>query len=479
MSRRAIIVSDVHLTWEGPDVHLGKPCLLPKLIERLAEGTDTELVLAGDVFDFLEERDYAGWEPDKAKRRMVQVLTKNPKVVKALHAFTEKQGNQVTLLCGNHDPEVGLPDVRESFAETIGLDVSRLGGEELLTNALPPPAAPLYGRSLFECRAWVLHGDRWDHFNRIDRKVLREQHGALRLPPGSRLVYQVLRDIKQSYPWAYYLKLSNAALFILLLLTAPKLVLQRLGGNAPLSWQLFQTALKKSIVRHQVLGPEPDGDTAPEAQGPLVEVLAAAVAQEIFAATESDQERKNLLYDLVPVLQQALQEQRPISRMPHMLSLYPSANAFLEKVLRPAELTKDNHPDIPFWQSKLSHMDDLGDRFQLLPEPTSVLIAGHTHGPCWREADGRLYVNSGTWIPVGHLRQPALTSALRLAREPPLPERAAEKDPVQERAEYVSGSWSAEVPATYVEITEEGTVTLSRLTEKGESIEVKRGKAWT
>lgn len=454
--RRAIVVSDVHLDSRGPTAHLGQKNLLPQLIAHLEKSTDTELVLAGDVFDYLEAPEYSGWDRTLTADRMRAILAAHPCFVQNMKSFVSKLGNRVSLLCGNHDPEVALDEVRELFATAIGLQPGQLDKEELLQ--WQAPEAPLFGRSLFEGAAWVVHGDRWDPPNRIDRSTLLQQPAQLGLPSGSRLVFDVLRRIRETHPWIYYLKVSTGTVLLLLALVAPRIFLEHLSGNGALVSRLLFDALRVTCQGKR-LGSGQEQRAAMSPENALIADLAQCIGEDINQEFPTEQARNDLLEALQPVLENSLRHSSPLSTASIKLSHSPKLIAFLQAQLRPAEWSPSSSIEAPCWQIQLADSDLVGNRFTELPQKVSTLIAGHTHGPRWREANGHRYVNSGTWIPIGYLRGNVLQSAIQL-----LNRTAAMKENAD--------AWVIEVPATYVEVMENGRVTLYRLNERGEELKV-------
>ena len=89
-----------------------------------AEGCEVELILNGDVLDFLNVP-IDGEFPEEiteemAIRKLKAILAGHPEVVEALKAFCAKPKKRIIYNVGNHDPEFFFPAVRRLFCETIG-----------------------------------------------------------------------------------------------------------------------------------------------------------------------------------------------------------------------------------------------------------------------------------------------------------------------------------------------------------------------
>jgi UDP-2,3-diacylglucosamine pyrophosphatase LpxH len=77
-----------------------------------------ELVLAGDSFDFLQVPGYDGFSATKAAARFGKIA-ENPgtaRVLGALRRLAGRAGVELTVLAGNHDPELLVDSVRDAFA---------------------------------------------------------------------------------------------------------------------------------------------------------------------------------------------------------------------------------------------------------------------------------------------------------------------------------------------------------------------------
>jgi UDP-2,3-diacylglucosamine pyrophosphatase LpxH len=88
------------------------------------DGCEVELVLNGDVLDFLNVQ-IGGEFVDVvtsaiAVEKLVAILQGHPEVVSALQRFVNRPGKRVVYNTGNHDMEFFFPEVRETFCRVIG-----------------------------------------------------------------------------------------------------------------------------------------------------------------------------------------------------------------------------------------------------------------------------------------------------------------------------------------------------------------------
>ena len=121
--RRVFVLSDLHLGPGGPLTTFHESERLAGVLDHWrATESAMELVLAGDAFDFLQVAGYDGFSATKAARRFDDIA-RNPAtamVLDGLRRLADRAGVELTVLAGNHDPELLVDDVREAFAARIG-----------------------------------------------------------------------------------------------------------------------------------------------------------------------------------------------------------------------------------------------------------------------------------------------------------------------------------------------------------------------
>lgn len=205
-------------------------------LERPAD-EEFELVLNGDIVDFLAEDDYVNslpaqlWTADEA-----QVISKLNRIVERTREHRERgvfdalrdfhsSGNRLTLLIGNHDVELSLPAVRRHL-------LSLLGNDNGLLKFVYDGEAYTIGKVLIE------HGNRYDGWNVIDHSALRQERSMRSrklpvgevdreeryfIPPaGTHLVIQFMNRIKASYRFIDLLKPETNAVIPILIALEPE-----------------------------------------------------------------------------------------------------------------------------------------------------------------------------------------------------------------------------------------------------------------
>lgn len=223
MRQRIYVISDLHLggapgTGAG---HRGFQICPPAtqaamaaFIDRLPKpdaATDTRLVLAGDIVDFLAEEPFAAFtpEPAAALAKFRSIVGNTAPVWAALKRYVGERGGALTLMLGNHDIELSLPAVREVLLAEVSGGVGAARVEFLYDNEAFSAGSVL-----------VEHGNRFDAWNAVPHGALRRVRSQLsrRLPvqpefpalPGSKLVVDVMNGLKRQYPFIDLLKPEDA-----------------------------------------------------------------------------------------------------------------------------------------------------------------------------------------------------------------------------------------------------------------------------
>jgi UDP-2,3-diacylglucosamine pyrophosphatase LpxH len=210
-----------------------------RVLGKESEREDFELVINGDIVDFLAEDDYEDrsigsqiWTLDDA-----HAVTKFELIVERTRGGTKRSvfdalrdfvaaGHRLTLLLGNHDVELSLPAVRQRLEELLGSAGGRL-------RIIYDGEAYTVGRVLIE------HGNRYDRWNMIDHSALRQERSVRSrglpitakersarryfIPPaGTHLVIEFMNRIKGQYRFVDLLKPETGAVIPLLAAIEPE-----------------------------------------------------------------------------------------------------------------------------------------------------------------------------------------------------------------------------------------------------------------
>lgn len=187
------------------------------------------LVLNGDIFDTLAE-DIQGYVAvDQAVSTIKNIMEDSSfsQVWDALQAFVAKNKRTLVFVIGNHDIEMAFPTVQR-------LILWRLAGDDLVKRAriLFSTTGAGFTCNVGNARIYCTHGNEVDawNYNRYEdlAKVSRRLNAGRTLAAdewypnaGTRMVKEVMNEIKQTYKWIDLLKPENTAAVGTLLVLDP------------------------------------------------------------------------------------------------------------------------------------------------------------------------------------------------------------------------------------------------------------------
>ncbi|MFZ2406425.1 MAG: metallophosphoesterase [Methylobacter sp.] len=224
------VISDIHMGGKPGFQILRETKRLAGYIGWVAAQAPTgkvALVLNGDVFDTLAE-DIKGYVAMEDAVTVVETIMKDPSfevVWDALASFVEKDDRTLVFVIGNHDIEMAFPTVQS-------LILWRLAGAELLTRAriVFSTTGAGYTCMIGDAKVYCTHGNEVDawNYNRYEdlAKVSRRLNADRPLDPkewcpnaGTRMVKEVMNEVKKTYKWIDLLKPeTNAAVGTLVVL---------------------------------------------------------------------------------------------------------------------------------------------------------------------------------------------------------------------------------------------------------------------
>jgi len=237
VARCVYVISDLHLggvygeTEEGRgfriNTHVKELAEFIRELAQLAGPPARELVINGDMVDFLAEREDATpcWRPFTADAglactKLVAIAQRDREFFEALSDFLES-GHRLTVLTGNHDTELVLPEVRCKLKAILGVKPGH--DFEFIHNG----EAYAVGDALIE------HGNRYDAWNVVDYDALRRlsslqsrrqeapEKYKFKPPAGSCMVSWVINEIKEDYKFIDLLKPETDVAIPLLLALEP------------------------------------------------------------------------------------------------------------------------------------------------------------------------------------------------------------------------------------------------------------------
>jgi UDP-2,3-diacylglucosamine pyrophosphatase LpxH len=377
-----IIVSDLHLGAGFFDLDKGN--VLEDFIadstfahflhemkeESEIEGTDFELIIGGDMIEFLQVPAVAQFEPRRAyppqnyrssleedsARKIGLIIRGHPMFFVALREFIKPANPQrrVTIIKGNHDVELYWPAVKERIRQAV----YATGEERAKLLAFEEVCVSREG-------IYVEHGNQYaEKVNRVDNfeePLDPEREGQLAIPAGSQFVIEFFNQVEWEKWWVDSVKPITALIWYALALDFPFAV---------------KTLVAFLKVAHIL----------------IVGSLAAAEAEKLVRELEDEAQ--------LQVLSQRYAEDEAFRR-----EFNARVGHLLEAADAPPEVVRTHAIDevLAFNLGK-SIIDEINSALHQAAElkaketGAQIVVFGHTHDPlCERLESGGFYLNSGTW----------------------------------------------------------------------------------
>ncbi len=392
MNPRLIVLSDLHIAPPGPLCAFQSGHELAALLREQSR-PGTTVVFAGDIFDLLHVDQHPGvldmpGAPDFLRQtlRAIRDTQWGNDVFQAITALVQA-GGRCILMPGNHDPELHHPDARSILLQA--LELNDHPDFVLYRDDAPIPF------QIGKHRVIVGHGHRIDKWNDIDpaavRRAIETGRRDVELPPGSRLVREVLLPFKRAlnaqtgqprFPFVDLLKPELPAVPLLLLYFDPLMCLNLLGN----AFGVLQARLLRRFARHLRPGPVLGDGTELEPPANLDELLADSLAQEM---TERERRAPSATRDKLETFLDGF-------AAPHAGMLATHSN-WLAPVR--AALRSISHNNTFFDTQVLSSDDkDIVAKYLMPLKDPCIGIFGHTHAARRVECGNHLYINTGTWM---------------------------------------------------------------------------------
>lgn len=473
-TRHVYVISDLHLggaraTDAGPSFQMCPPEARRRLA-RFIEAVRTssvdpsradaprELIINGDLVDFLAEEPFESFtvEPHAGAAKLRQIMRNcdedaepEQRVFPALRRFAA-DGHALTVILGNHDIELALPDVRQAFFD-------------YLTEGRPSRVEFLFeGEACRRGRALIEHGNRYDGWNAVAYGTLRavrarasrgEPVFPFAPPAGSRLVTQVMNPLKGVYRFIDLLKPENEALIPILSALHPVAVREMRGifnawrakapvqagavpdretyvGDFDASLDVVPDFFTRVGSRATIAGSAPAA--APGRPSVMNEIEGDPVDEATLNRTEA------LLMDAEALLHEVSGEgdvvPDQLSEVGDGMVAWVRSGLSLARASRADETRRYQH----LRNALAQHRKTIGTTFSLETEgadyleaanrleneDTRVVLFGHTHLPkSIALRKGGRYINTGTWCRTIRLDERLYTpgandgESLRLLRE--------------------------------------------------------------
>jgi UDP-2,3-diacylglucosamine pyrophosphatase LpxH len=442
--RRIFVLSDFHLGGKYPDPPApGKrgfrlctqAAVIARFVEErtkeIAKSGPSEIVLNGDTVDFLAELDvpaagagsFVTWspftaDPAAAVAKFQAIVARDKGVFDSFAPFLDA-GGRLTVLLGNHDLELSLPSVRKELRKALGVKPGHdfeffYDGE-----------AYIVGDAVIE------HGNRYDAWNQVDLDGLRRVRSLTSRrqaipekyrfgpPAGSKMVADVINQIKCTYAFVDLLKPENSAAVPVLLALEPDSK-KSLGTVARLWYWTRSHGLEGPTlprfggdIRAEVEASDrPIGfDIGANDTNAAADILGALDEREALKGAISDAlgaEGEDFLRDLdgddTGISGSEISASETFARVRGLYTLLTSRDSTaiekrmraLLRALRGLQNTETFDPSketaTEYLDAASGLMTDSGFRY---------VVFGHTHqAKCVDLGEGKRYLNTGTWADV-------------------------------------------------------------------------------
>lgn len=375
--------------------------------------TTAELVINGDIVDFLMEDDYEAepnavpWLPDEAgvlaKLKLIIKRTREENSRGPFEAMADllSKGQLLTFILGNHDVELSLPAVRRYLEE----DVFNLGVNGKF-RFIYDGEAYVRGDLLIE------HGNRYDPWNVIDHSALRQersmlsrglgkqmcerQRGIFLPPPGSVLVTKVINQVKKEYRFVDLLKPESHVVCAILLAIIPKL--SHVVDAILLGWDKRNNKPTRGEAQ-----PKHDGQLAATSN-----VSGLSLAKSLRDTFGNDSNEFNIVSSMSGTQLSASDIWEKVKNFSGNIPQYITDKASLladsvaDQKLKPLHLAlrkwQNEHVISTTWEEKeyLDAVREIGNAGNF-----NYVVFGHTHLPKKMQVDCKSrkinYLNTGTW----------------------------------------------------------------------------------
>ena len=353
-------------------------------------GEPIELILAGDIFEFLQVRapdigDYE-WSEEAAKRRLLIMLSAHPEPIAALREFMQCRDNGLTILIGNHDFELHYASVKSAFRQACGLA------------DIDPRIR--FGTTYEGGGIYVEHGNQFDPWNRfVHFDGISEPFEVVR---GTRLVKDVINvledDSLEFAPLVDNVKPSSVLYWYVLSLSRLRRPEVRRFVIRALLLMFRSVALPLTYRKRPVL------EVREELLGAPGETLQREVAlQSVYEADEELRQAAATNYGgIEPEVQLRERVKVPKTLIQTISRRFGRNNEPADQVLHRIEREAEIQMQREITEFKGEVLRSMA-RIATSPRygHNRLFICGHTHGAQVVPLNDRqTYINTGTWTKI-------------------------------------------------------------------------------
>ncbi len=416
------VISDLHLGGAPGHQIFERGAQASTFIKSLAAKPPESavgLVINGDLVDFLAEENATWFDPEGAIPKLERIAGDDAfrPVFDALRSFTATPGRHLAITLGNHDLELALPWVRQRFLEMLGKDEAARGRITLAFEGAG------YRCRVGPAEVLCIHGNEVDEWNvtdheqirRIGREITQGRCASVWKPnAGTRMVIEVMNEIKRDHPFVDLLKPEFGAVVPTLLHLAPHLAMKIADvARVGLRMKWDDLRMRAGFLSGEVVaekGERPQWEPAREdvlrrflgGAGGVGATNAGLTAEDLMAQVEAQFEQGRTPLDLI-------QPGEDGAKLGWTLAVWKKWTGKSDaEILRAA---------IDGVQRDQSFKPDVADEtFRRLDEKMGAnldyVIAGHTHlrRALRRTRGSGHYYNTGTWVRLIQLTKEQLKS---------------------------------------------------------------------
>ncbi len=348
--------------------------------ESNRDNIDMELIINGDWIEFLqipavdrfepyhlyETRDYTGYTEEEALQRLEIVQGWHPGIFLGLSDFLS-QGpprRTVTILFGNHDPELVYPAVQTRLRQLMNAT-----GEDA-------DLVSIGERRYFKDGVFVEHGNAYveelNKFTDSDNPFDPNEPDRVERPPGSQFVTHFFNQLEWEMPWIDGVHPLTSLLFYALAFQ-PSLALDILAAFLKIAPEYAMSLA---------------GTPGPGAEGGISEQVLAEIdtPEQQAAVAEQLSTDAEFAGQFMQEVEGALIEQGAIPAAPRDVAARPT------EPMSPQARARDISER--YWLM----LEDTAERIAK-EEGAQVILFGHIHEPIEKQLpSGAMYLNTGAWI---------------------------------------------------------------------------------
>ena len=411
-------ISDIHLGGEKGFQIFNQGERLAKTINNIASTADkpTAFVLNGDIVDFLAEAPAMHLDPLGAIDKLERIMA-DPSfsmVWQALSNLLDNEYCHLILVLGNHDVELGLPQVQQWLKTKLARNDAARGRLQFCFDGTG------FSCTVGNKRVLCVHGNEVDSWNVVDHLALiqlsRAINRGMQVPEwdanaGTRLVIGVMNEIKKKYPMVDLLKPEDKAAVPTILALGPDV--EALELTAKLARITAKRAKDKIRLETGFLAAEDElGSDEAILDKPIYDEL-----EKLLSNTQLKADRDNSLGD--DLLRNAFDrfENEPYGHESRVelhgdellgvadwFARYFGEESTANRLRKVLGWLLDSDPTFD-----IKHKDSTYEELnEIVGNDIDYLLAGHTHLRRAIPRKGGYYYNSGTWIRLIRLTQNVL-----------------------------------------------------------------------